>query len=112
MTRDCIADPFSSFLTAGVAMLLGMACVTASCWAAAAASAGGGGVRAAQPHRRPKVDCLDGMRTVVATYVILYHQQTWLPRVLASCVHQGQWSMQLFFVLSGFVLHRAAEGKL
>jgi peptidoglycan/LPS O-acetylase OafA/YrhL len=61
---------------------------------------------------RPKMDALDGLRTVLVTYTILHHQAAWMPWWLHAVFRVGHWSMQFFFVLSGFVLFYVAEGKL
>jgi len=58
------------------------------------------------------MDALDGLRTVLVTYVIISHQESamtgWQKRIF-SVQH---WPMQFFFVLSGFVMCHVAERKL
>ncbi|CAE8640721.1 unnamed protein product, partial [Polarella glacialis] len=59
------------------------------------------------PSGRQRVPALDGLRTVIVTYVILYHiSGVIVPQQLAAVVSTGHWGMQFFFVLMGFVNFR------
>merc|ERR1719262_1668002 len=64
---------------------------------------------AARP-KKPNLDVLDGMRTLLVTYVILMHYPKNIPFGLGNMVVMG-WPMQFFFVLSGFILYYVNEDK-
>eukprot|EP00746_Dinoflagellata_sp_MGD_P154447 gnl/MRDRNA2_/MRDRNA2_84810_c0_seq3.p1 gnl/MRDRNA2_/MRDRNA2_84810_c0~~gnl/MRDRNA2_/MRDRNA2_84810_c0_seq3.p1 ORF type:complete len:461 (+),score=37.81 gnl/MRDRNA2_/MRDRNA2_84810_c0_seq3:152-1534(+) len=66
--------------------------------------------------RRPKMEALDGMRTLLITFTILHNtslnsnglEKGHLPEFFA----RGLWQISFFFVVSGFVMCYVAEGKL
>lgn len=64
---------------------------------------------AARP-KKPNLDALDGMRTLLVTYVIVMHYPKNLPFGLDKFIVMG-WPMQFFFVLSGFILYYVCEDK-
>jgi peptidoglycan/LPS O-acetylase OafA/YrhL len=51
---------------------------------------------------------IDGLRFIAITLVVLYHATYWLapqaPRVYRAVVSHGNFGVQLFFVISGFIL--------
>ncbi len=51
----------------------------------------------ALPHMRQ----LDGLRAL-AVWLVLWHH--WMPRVYTRGIHLGAWGVDLFFVLSGFLI--------
>lgn len=65
-------------------------------------------------QRRPNLDVLDGCRSVMILYVLLYHIHFdgVLPRSLGRMVLNARWLMQYFFVLSGFVMTYVTQGKV
>lgn len=54
-------------------------------------------------RRARRMDVLDGLRTVLVMYIVIYHVRWALPPMLAPFFSQGHWAVQFFFVLSGFV---------
>jgi peptidoglycan/LPS O-acetylase OafA/YrhL len=62
-------------------------------------------------RKKPNLDVLDGMRTLLVTYVILMHYPKNIPFGLGNLVVMG-WPMQFFFVLSGFILYYVNEDKV
>eukprot|EP00929_Paragymnodinium_shiwhaense_P009819 TRINITY_DN114185_c0_g1_i1.p1 TRINITY_DN114185_c0_g1~~TRINITY_DN114185_c0_g1_i1.p1 ORF type:complete len:521 (+),score=65.28 TRINITY_DN114185_c0_g1_i1:79-1641(+) len=115
---SCMPDIPGSLATTGLAMLMGMLLVWTlvgflmeqhpSAEESIAAAAGASGPR---PARRPTIKSLDGMRTVLITYIIIVHFPTDSPTSLLSVLHDPGWSMQFFMVLSGFVAMYVMEGK-
>ena len=65
---------------------------------------------AERPRARPTIDALTGLRGVAACWIVLYHYavqfRPFLPelRPLEPLIRQGHLAVDLFFVLSGFVL--------
>ena len=59
-----------------------------------------------------RLECLDGLRGVLAVYVMLSHMAPFavLPRWLASALSHGGGAVDVFFVLSGLVIVRSLEG--
>mmetsp|Transcript_52151 Transcript_52151/g.113021 ORF Transcript_52151/g.113021 Transcript_52151/m.113021 type:complete len:525 (+) Transcript_52151:74-1648(+) len=66
---------------------------------------------AAPREKRPLILPLDGMRTVLVTYVVLIHNPLSVSETVQPFIIEG-WPMQFFFVLSGFVQRYVIEGKL
>ncbi len=68
-------------------------------------SCGGGlGVR--------RLECLDGLRGVLALYVLLSHMAPFaaVPHWLAQSLSHGEAAVDVFFILSGMVIVRSLEG--
>lgn len=126
----CIEDPFSSFEQAIAYMLGSMACVAVLCWmmtappvnAHAAISAPAPVVDVTtplvqRPRTQPKMQALDGMRTVFTTYIIIYHWVTAgrrpliMPESVTVLTQAAHLIVTMFFVLSGFVGYVAESGK-
>lgn len=119
---NCLPDPVAS-LGAGVGLAaLFMLIVAALVWVLASlpeASSWSLPLRptAASPllaGRARRLDALDGLRTVLVMYIVIYHVRWALPPLLAPWFLTGHWAVQFFFVLSGFVAascHEASEGE-
>lgn len=58
-----------------------------------------------------RLHCLDGLRGVLATYVLLGHMAPFAawPAALASAVSHGSAAVDVFFILSGLVIQRSLE---
>lgn len=65
---------------------------------------------AVEARASTRIEAINGLRTVVVTYVILKHFPGGLPRWAIPMLVDG-WSMQFFFVLSGFVLQSVTAAK-
>mmetsp|Transcript_79861 Transcript_79861/g.151709 ORF Transcript_79861/g.151709 Transcript_79861/m.151709 type:complete len:545 (-) Transcript_79861:71-1705(-) len=113
----CIPEVFSSFDRALVAMVVGMGIVSGLCWTIAGRmmslrrSAGQEVVAPVSHVRRPNLDCLDGLRTVLIAYIVLFHLRFMLPQQVSPYFMTGHWAVQFFFVLSGFVSFYSVEGQ-
>lgn len=59
--------------------------------------------------RRPRIDALDGWRTVLVTYIISHN--SYPDNGLSAIFHKGLFPIPFFFVLSGFVHCYVAEEK-
>lgn len=59
-----------------------------------------------------RLECLDGLRGVLAVYVMLSHMAPFavLPGRLASLLSHGGAAVDVFFILSGLVIVRSLEG--
>ena len=59
-----------------------------------------------------RLECLDGLRGVLAVYVMLSHMAPFavLPNWLASLLSHGGAAVDVFFILSGLVIVRSLEG--
>jgi len=59
-----------------------------------------------------RLECLDGLRGVLAVYVMLSHMAPFavLPGWLASLLSHGGAAVDVFFILSGLVIVRSLEG--
>jgi len=114
--EHCLPDPVSS-LGAGVMLaVVLMSIIAALAWALAGIPEALG--RALPLHgapptvgspllqgraRRLDMRALDGMRTVLVMYIVIYHVRWALPPAVAPWFQTGHWAVQFFFVLSGFV---------
>lgn len=64
-------------------------------------------------RRGRRLDALEGLRTVLVMYIVIYHVRWALPPLMAPWFQTGHWAVQFFFVLSGFVAacaHEATSG--
>lgn len=115
---SCVPDLPGSFRTAGLTMLGGMLLV----WTAVGflmeqqpspeeAMLAATAATAPRPARRPNIASLDGMRTLLITYIIVVHFPVDSPISLRTILADPGWSMQFFMVLSGFVACYVMEGK-
>jgi peptidoglycan/LPS O-acetylase OafA/YrhL len=60
-------------------------------------------------HSRAKrLDTLEGLRTVLIMYIVIYHVRWALPPMVAPWFQTGHWAVQFFFVLAGFVAATSA----
>mmetsp|Transcript_117474 Transcript_117474/g.184750 ORF Transcript_117474/g.184750 Transcript_117474/m.184750 type:complete len:510 (+) Transcript_117474:92-1621(+) len=59
--------------------------------------------------RLRRLDALEGLRTLLVMYVLIYHVRWALPVFLKPYFYWGHWAVQFFFVLSGFVAAYAHE---
>lgn len=59
-----------------------------------------------------RLECLDGLRGVLAVYVLLSHMAPFaaVPRWMAQSLSHGEAAVDVFFVLSGMVIVRSLEG--
>jgi peptidoglycan/LPS O-acetylase OafA/YrhL len=61
------------------------------------------------------IGSLTGLRGLAAWYVVLFHVQDWIPTTSSPYIYkffsQGFLAVDLFFILSGFVIHRAYSSK-
>eukprot|EP00927_Polykrikos_kofoidii_P035071 TRINITY_DN29647_c0_g1_i1.p1 TRINITY_DN29647_c0_g1~~TRINITY_DN29647_c0_g1_i1.p1 ORF type:complete len:532 (+),score=45.60 TRINITY_DN29647_c0_g1_i1:179-1774(+) len=114
VTRSCIPEQFDSLSSAAAAALVAMIFVTMVCaflailGGARPASGGGGGAGGGAQRRssgRGKIDCLDSLRVLLVSYVILFHQCDAFG-VIGRLIFVGHWPMQFFTVLMGFVTFR------
>lgn len=122
--EQCLPDPIASL---GVAVALAILCMVFVCtltWILAGLSETvntslplpGSRQTAASPlltTRMARLDALDGLRTVLVMYIVIYHVRWALPAILVPWFQQGHWAVQYFFVLSGFVAacsHEANAG--
>lgn len=68
-------------------------------------------------HRRP-LPALTGVRFLAAFYVVLFHGLPWLqqkiaiPRVIRAFLANGYLAVDLFFILSGFILAYTYHGQI
>ncbi|CAE8654027.1 unnamed protein product, partial [Polarella glacialis] len=101
--HHCIPEVITSFRDCSLAIFWALLAVI---WGLVRVSlAVGSGPRL--PSGRQRVPALDGLRTVIVTYVILFHiHKVIVPQQLAAVVSTGHWGMQFFFVLMGFVNFR------
>ena len=57
------------------------------------------------------INCLTGLRGVAAWYVVFFHVQDWFPAAsspyISEFIAQGFLAVDLFFILSGYVINRA-----
>lgn len=117
--ENCLPDPVSSLVAAVTLAVLSMLVVAGLVWMLASIPEAPS--RALPPQvtaastslssRGRRLDTLDGLRTVLVMYVVVYHVRWALPAVLAPWFQLGHWAVQFFFVLSGFVVacgHEAA----
>merc|ERR1719162_1453159 len=107
-----------------------MACVALLCWMMTAPSANTPTTVSApapivdvttplvqRPRSQPKMQALDGMRTVFTTYIIIYHWVTAgrrpliMPESVTILTQAAHLIVTMFFVLSGFVGYVAESGK-
>jgi len=104
--HHCIPEVITSFRDCSLAFFWALLAVLAVIWGLVRVSlAVGSGPRL--PSGRQRVPALDGLRTVIVTYVILFHiHKVIVPQQLADVVSTGHWGMQFFFVLMGFVNFR------
>lgn len=122
---NCLPNPVGS-LGAGVALaVLLMIAISALVWMLAALSEAASNrlpLHDARPTatsplvggRKLRLDVLDGLRTVLVMYIIIYHVRWALPPILAPWFLTGHWAVQFFFVLSGFVTtccYEASSGE-
>lgn len=109
----CISDMPGSLFWSGIMMAIGIGItIVAIIWLVHAASTTNDGSinQVAASPKKPNLDVLDGMRTLLVTYVVLMHYPTNLPYGLEKLIVMG-WPMQFFFVLSGFILYYVYEDK-
>ena len=77
---------------------------------------------AGQTRRRPRLAILDGLRLVAALMVVSYHYisraDAWgrggrhgFPTIVDSAAHYGFFGVELFFLISGFVICMSAMGR-
>ena len=76
-----------------------------------------------QPRRAPRLALLDGLRFLAAVLVLLYHYTAWHHEFWGTSVAKDAWpglsrftmygnmGVQLFFIISGFVILLSAYGK-
>lgn len=59
-----------------------------------------------------RLECLDGLRGVLAVYVMLGHMAPFstLPSGVVRCLSHGGAAVDIFFILSGLVIFRSLEG--
>lgn len=119
---NCLPDPVASLgVGVGLAVLI-MLVVAALVWALASLPAPPSLSLPLRPTtaspllagRRLRLDTLDGLRTVLVMYIVIYHVRWALPPLLAPWFQTGHWAVQFFFVLSGFVAatcHEASGGE-
>lgn len=112
----CIPEVFSSFDRALVAMVVGMGIISGLCWLIAGRMmyirrTAGQEVAPTSRVTRPNLDCLDGLRTTLIAYIVLFHLRYFLPQQVAPYFMTGHWAVQYFFVLSGFVSFYIVEGQ-
>jgi peptidoglycan/LPS O-acetylase OafA/YrhL len=118
----CIPELVPSFHAAFGMTLLGMLCVGLACWmlviSCESPEETQGPVGSVHPpsgdlnskpqsnrKSRPILKSLDGLRTFLVTWIILYHMDG-LPAAGGS-----HWPVHYFFVLSGFILFYVVGGK-
>lgn len=108
----CIEDPFTSPALAGVSALAAMAAVAVLTWWLAQPSAVALAAAPESSGKRVRIDAVDGARTLLVTYVIISHSENNMPSFLRPVLGVQHWSMQFFFVLSGFVMTHVSVGKV
>jgi|EP00927_Polykrikos_kofoidii_P060939 peptidoglycan/LPS O-acetylase OafA/YrhL len=130
-STDCYRDPmegsFTGAMYVALMCLCGVACLiaflvkqkrTADRTGAVAETSSRGQLPAneslPQLQKRPNLDALDGCRTVMIMYVLLYHIHFdgVLPPGITRLVLNARWLMQFFFVLSGFIMTYASQGSV
>lgn len=68
--------------------------------------------------KRPALDALTGVRFFAALAVFLFHygagfsERAGMPKPLITFLHNGNYGVSMFFVLSGFIMTYTYEGKL
>lgn len=68
--------------------------------------------------KRPSLDALTGVRFFAALAVFLFHygagfsERAGMPKPLITFLHNGNYGVSMFFVLSGFIMTYTYEGKL
>lgn len=114
ITERCVEEPLSSFAQAGAAMTLCMAAVAMLIWLLSAPCMPNPREtsRPLNPSPKVRMDALDGLRTVLVTYVIISHQESAMEGLQKRIFSVQHWPMQFFFVLSGFVMCHVGERKL
>lgn len=60
----------------------------------------------------PRIDELESLRGLAALLVVLYHIPKWNDAFSVGWVNNGYLMVELFFVLSGFVIFSAYDGRL
>lgn len=121
--EDCLPDPVGSFSAAMVLSVALMTMIAALVWILAAIPEAasrmplqhlGSRLSASSPllhGSARRLDVLDGLRTVLVLYIVIYHVRWALPPMLAPWFSQGHWAVQFFFVLSGFVAAISARDQ-
>lgn len=61
---------------------------------------------------RSKIEALESLRGLAALLVVLYHLPEWNPILGVPIINNGYLMVDLFFVLSGFVIYKAYDTRL
>jgi peptidoglycan/LPS O-acetylase OafA/YrhL len=61
---------------------------------------------------RSKIEALESLRGLAALLVVLYHLPKWNPILDTPIINNGYLMVELFFVLSGFVIYKAYDTHL
>ncbi len=64
------------------------------------------------PTTQPKIEELESIRGIAAFLVVFYHLPKWNPLLNTGLIDNGYLMVQLFFVLSGFVIYNAYSEKI
>jgi peptidoglycan/LPS O-acetylase OafA/YrhL len=70
------------------------------------------GVTTQASQKPQKIESLESIRGIAALLVVFYHFPKWHPFLQAHIVTSGYLMVELFFVLSGFVIFKAYAQKL
>jgi len=122
--ENCVPDPVASLGAAVVLAVVLMIGIATLAWALAGIPGRALPLPSAHPTvaspllqgrgRTLDMRALDGLRTVLVMYIVIYHVRWALPPALAPWFQTGHWAVQFFFVLSGYVAtcaHEASAGE-
>ena len=59
-----------------------------------------------------KIEALDSIRGIAALLVVLFHVPLWHPALTSPLIRNGYLMVELFFVLSGFVIYSAYANRI
>lgn len=63
-------------------------------------------------NNQPKIEELESIRGLAALLVVFYHIPNWNPLFDIGIIRNGYLMVELFFVLSGFVIYSAYAGRI